>query len=551
MHRCTLPQWCVWCVATCAASAGTVERVASHCRCVCTRLLAVPKVASTALSPAFKSLVSIKMKRKQTSLMDLWGLQSGRQTSIPPARRQIPASIEVVATSQTQSLPGTLHPDRSQNSTLESSDDSLIAQTSTAPFKSDVATARAPPSSRPSNATSGPTKPFEPREVYVCPYVNASTCSHRDGCFQSFRGLVQHIDLGHRKDRIVSYHTSKLEDGTRKIPCPNGCSHLSVTHQKANHHARNKECSAPKLITLQCPWGPYNACNITAKNANGLAGHLRVHKSDSRAPYLCSHDGCGVHHVNLYTLAMHEESCKHREATARQTCYRTALDVAAMAGAPPALIIVNRSSSHPPKSWNAGRKDLRDGLLLVGTSLLEDYTAMHGTGIVSAVLHSCSNCSTRQLPAMTVDKSIFGSNLHARLAHHRAFCFTNAIVEDIVAANAAGITPTLLSVGLDGWACDERRLLPWLQASNLTFDLVVRMNGLNFGMSDTYVQQYGSVYWSSYNLGEIKDALESGPGSDAKTDELIACWKTCQSGKDTSFGVNVGRNTVNITYSAV
>jgi hypothetical protein len=120
-----------------------------------------------------------------------------------------------------------------------------------------------------------------------------------------------------------------------------------------------------------------------------------------------------------------------------------------------------------------------------------------------------------------------------------------------VAANAAGITPTLLSVGLDGWACDERRLLPWPQASNLTFDLVIRMNGLNFGMSDTFSQQNGSVCWASYKLDAIKDALESGPGSDPQTDELIACWKTCQSGKDTTYGVNVGRNTVSITDFAV
>ena len=124
-------------------------------------------------------------------------------------------------------------------------------------------------------------------------------------------------------------------------------------------------------------------------------------------------------------------------------------------------------------------------------------------------------------------------------------------MNDIAAANAAGITPTLLSVGLDGWACDERRLLPWLQTSSLTFDLVIRMNGLDFGMRDTYVQQIGSVYWASYHLDEIKEALESGPGSDPKTDELIACWKTLQSGKDTSFGVNVGRNAVSVTRPTI
>jgi len=35
-----------------------------------------------------------------------------------------------------------------------------------------------------------------------------------------------------------------------------------------------------------------------------------------------------------------------------------------------------------------------------------------------------------------------------------------AITGDIQAANEAGIKPVLISVGLDGWDCDVRMLLP-------------------------------------------------------------------------------------------
>ncbi|KAJ4326065.1 hypothetical protein N0V94_000227 [Neodidymelliopsis sp. IMI 364377] len=197
----------------------------------------------------------------------------------------------------------------------------------------------------------------------------------------------------------------------------------------------------------------------------------------------------------------------------------------------------------------AGTNDIKKGLPLIGKEILTEYITMSGSQADSAVLHSCSNCSTRELPAVPVDEPIIKDTLHLRLARHRALCFTTAITQDIKAANEAGLIPTLLSVGLDGWVCNERKLLPWLQASELEFNLVLRLNGLHFGMSDKFVKQNANSYCVRYNMNDIQRALENGPGLDEKTDELIACWKLCQAGKDNSFGVNVGRNTVNMKKS--
>jgi hypothetical protein len=161
--------------------------------------------------------------------------------------------------------------------------------------------------------------------------------------------------------------------------------------------------------------------------------------------------------------------------------------------------------------------------------------------------HSGSNCSTRNLPAAAVDQSYADMDVTNRQARHRAFTFTRAILTDIEAANQAGIKPTLISVGLDGWACDERMILPWLRGSNVEFDLVLRLNGLFFGMSEEFVELHDDVYWATYDSNVLCQALEHGPGFDDKYDELIACWKKVQSGKDTSYGVNVGRNSVGLT----
>jgi hypothetical protein len=56
---------------------------------------------------------------------------------------------------------------------------------------------------------------------------------------------------------------------------------------------------------------------------------------------------------------------------------------------------------------------------------------------------------------MAVNRSMFQENLHQRLSFHRAFKFTTAIKGDIQAANEADITLTIISVGLDGWACRQ------------------------------------------------------------------------------------------------
>lgn len=58
---------------------------------------------------------------------------------------------------------------------------------------------------------------------------------------------------------------------------------------------------------------------------------------------------------------------------------------------------------------------------------------------VSEVLHACSDCTTQRLPTAAIDNSFVEMDLHQRLAHHRAFAFTTAIVLDIEAANQAGI----------------------------------------------------------------------------------------------------------------
>lgn len=393
-------------------------------------------------------------------------------------------------------------------------------------------------------------QPFKESTTHPCPYKRLGRCSHRIGYFVSFRSLAQHVRASHAADDLVlSYDKCQLADGTLKIPCPNaGCKEMFVSHQKANHHAKSSTTCNPPSV-LHCPWGPYNLCQKSFSSPRELAHHSAKHSNDLSSPYQCSH-GCGLHHADLYKLAHHEERCKGKSVATRSASYRFALNEAAKNGGPPAIIVVNRSSSHPPKAWEDGTGDTMQGLPQIGERVVAHYAAMDGPQVGAAVLHNCSNCKTRFLPAPAINRSKEESVLTLRLALHRAFEFTKAIQSDIEAANLAGITPTLISIGLDAWASDCKMILEWLRATKVRFHLVLQLNGLYYGMSEKFLKLSSKVYWGSYDSDAICRALENGPGQDAKVDELIAAWKTLQDTKNNTFRVSISRNTLAMSDDA-
>jgi hypothetical protein len=51
---------------------------------------------------------------------------------------------------------------------------------------------------------------------------------------------------------LLAHGQSTEEDGTAKIPCPKGYGCMSITRQKANHHAKNASCSAKTAVGPTC-----------------------------------------------------------------------------------------------------------------------------------------------------------------------------------------------------------------------------------------------------------------------------------------------------------
>ena len=103
-----------------------------------------------------------------------------------------------------------------------------------------------------------PRRPFELLQVYNCPFFESPTCPHKDGRFDSFRGLTSHIARFHAGEVIVSYVKDQSEDGTLKIPCQLNCGEMFISHYHATRPGNfKKELSICRfLFHLGLVWFP-------------------------------------------------------------------------------------------------------------------------------------------------------------------------------------------------------------------------------------------------------------------------------------------------------
>ena len=55
-----------------------------------------------------------------------------------------------------------------------------------------------------------------------------------------------------------------------------------------------------------------------------------------------------------------------------------------------------------------------------------------------------------------------------------------------------------ISQGIDGFFRDVSMIHPWLETSKLDFELVIKTNSLQYGLTSSYADFYGDVYWCHY-----------------------------------------------------
>jgi hypothetical protein len=192
-------------------------------------------------------------------------------------------------------------------------------------------------------------------------------------------------------------------------------------------------------------------CSFVADDEKGMANHIRhKHSKDNRSAYQCSK--CAqYYHYDLYKLVMHQERCNPAPVDEEM---RFRLNKAAERDEPPRFIIINRSSNRVRESWKAGTEHYQTGLPIVGKAILAHFAAKSGQNEGAAVLHSAYECPTRRVPALQHDFSYPEQDNHQKKIVYRGFKFTQAIFNDISAANQVGIKPFVISQGINGFFCD-------------------------------------------------------------------------------------------------
>ncbi|KAG9196832.1 hypothetical protein G6514_003939 [Epicoccum nigrum] len=386
-------------------------------------------------------------------------------------------------------------------------------------------------------------RPFAREELYPCPYfATGQKCDSKQRLY-TYKGLTRHVLLMHHNKGdgpATSFDTSPFEDGSFKIPCRNGCPTLFTSYQQSVQHAKKTStCSWTRPTTYMCPWTPYNGCDLSYPTAKGLANHARSHLHDARGPYQCSKK-CDEYYADLWMLAQHEEDCKGTGHTRPQAMHHFRIE-GCSDSVPPRTIIVGRTSSsgYIPLSWINKAATARDGLPTWGARILEHYDKFRGVSTGPASIRVSTGVQTRYLPAPDVDTTHQHRD-HVRWLKNRAYILTQGIIADIESANSSGITPVVLSVGVDGWACNTELIQSWLEDhTELKFKLVIHMNDVLYGMSREFVKNHRGIYWGEYNPAEILRVLKDGLGTNDSIDDLVSTWRRAQFVKDAVSGVSV------------
>ncbi|KAF2013983.1 hypothetical protein BU24DRAFT_411671 [Aaosphaeria arxii CBS 175.79] len=112
----------------------------------------------------------------------------------------------------------------------------------------------------------------------------------------------------------------------------------------------------------------------------------------------------------------------------------------------------------------------------------------------------------------------------------RACTFPLTFNSYIKTANDAGTEPTMISVGIDEWACHPNPIQPWLNEAALSFALVMQAPMLLYGLSEKYYTFRNNAYWRNYQAKEILDgmAVAEDERPEDKYQNLLAAWDQVQ-----------------------
>ncbi|KAI4614181.1 hypothetical protein J4E80_006872 [Alternaria sp. BMP 0032] len=342
---------------------------------------------------------------------------------------------------------------------------------------------------------------------------------------------------------LIPFDNDSIQDGTKRIPCLKNCGRNFATYDAAMQHV--KKCDAPDT-PRHCPWPD---CNYPPSKAREYAAHTVVHIDDARGKYQC--DKCPRYWNDLYLLAGHRMRCKGeggKSRADRENRFQSIHDPAETDEGLTFLVAVARASGAAPKAWKGDEDPVQDGIDTFASPIFDTFQTDHGVaqGSVCGTFLAMDNIHTSVTPTA---KDVMLHNIADPVLRQyitQAYVFTRAIDKDLEALASRNVKPVLLSIGIDGFSCNTKLILPWLQRSP-RFTLVIRETDLPYGMDEAYFPQYESgFYYGIFDSAEILEQLSVDMSADMSGDNaisnLLAAWNALQAWKDTSPVRSRGRN---------
>ena len=322
------------------------------------------------------------------------------------------------------------------------------------------------------------------------------------------------------------------EDYACQIPCPAFCGDMFDTHSRQVHHWQDmcrvgRDARARPVVLGVCPFRAITGCQMKPTNR-----HASVHSGDQRG-FVCQQCALAVgsrFDEILHARHYHQRRGGRKKTTTVVVCVVPSFPI----GTALQIVVVARSSGFPPARYG---RNLRERWQAVQSHLggaLHAYRNAFNAQEGGATFHYAATCPTRSVPRMSAPKMTSSKN-----SSSIGYIFSQNVTSDLVQCQ----NPTLITLGIDGFTCNVKLLLPWLREM-VPFRWVVvfhKKKNIPKKLQDLPFERNGN-FWLSFSSSDLLRRLEvifeeGQPPSNDLIDRVIRHFRWLQRWKKAKLNV--------------
>jgi hypothetical protein len=248
-----------------------------------------------------------------------------------------------------------------------------------------------------------------------------------------------------------------------------------------------------------------------------------------------------TNYANLYALSSHVDDYEKQYQSHRHVSHRFEVGnhLDSYLDAPVRLIVVARiSGSRAPVPWFQGCELTIDGVRRYAATIMEDFKSDLACGQAKTIFHARIKAKTRHVPTERLNVAFRQTHPHVRQNLNYAWKYTKAIKDDLISI-ARLVKPTLMSIGIDGFACKIENIVAFMKR-NADFVLVIRETESMYDIQKAHFLQHKfGLYYGTFDvIRSIETDVLTIPG----IAHLLEAWRGAQEWKDDNARRRIGQN---------